>query len=84
MYSYRFSPQSLKQFKKLDRKVQFRIIAKVDFFCLDTNPMKYAEPISDKELGDWRFRIGNYRVIFDVQDNIIKILRVGHRKDVYK
>lgn len=34
--------------------------------------------------GEWRFRIVDYRVFFDVVKNNIIVLKVGHRKDVYR
>jgi mRNA interferase RelE/StbE len=34
--------------------------------------------------GTYRFRIGDYRVIFDIYDENIAILRIGHRKSIYK
>ncbi len=35
-------------------------------------------------MGTYRFRVGNYRVIFDLDDEQIVILRVGHRRDIYR
>jgi mRNA interferase RelE/StbE len=35
-------------------------------------------------LGPYRFRIGDYRVIFDLVDDEIVVLRVGHRREIYK
>jgi len=48
------------------------------------NPLQYAESLTDPELGSYRFRIGDYRVIFDIESNDIVVLRVGHRKEIYK
>jgi mRNA interferase RelE/StbE len=47
-------------------------------------PLRYAEKLSDPILGTYRFRIGDYRVIFDLEGNEIVVLRVGHRKEIYK
>jgi mRNA interferase RelE/StbE len=47
-------------------------------------PLKYAEKLSDPILGEYRFRIGDYRVIFDIEGNEIVVLRVGHRREIYK
>ena len=47
-------------------------------------PLKFAEKLSDSILGEYRFRIGDYRVIFDIKGNEIVILRVGHRQEIYK
>jgi len=33
---------------------------------------------------EYRLRVGNYRVLFDLNDNIISVYRVSHRKDIYK
>ena len=42
---------------------------------------KYSETLRDSKLGNYRFRIGDYRVIFDIEGSDIVILRVGHRRD---
>lgn len=46
--------------------------------------MKFAEPLIDKRLGSYRFRTGEYRVIFDVEKDEITVLLVGHRKEIYR
>jgi mRNA interferase RelE/StbE len=38
----------------------------------------------DPSLGGYRFRIGDYRVIFDIEGDEIVVLRVGHRKEIYR
>ncbi len=47
-------------------------------------PLKFAEKLSDSILGEYRFRVGDYRVIFDIKGNEIVVLRVGHRREIYK
>jgi mRNA interferase RelE/StbE len=47
-------------------------------------PLRFAEKLSDPILGEYRFRIGDYRVIFDIEGNEIIILRVGHRREIYR
>jgi len=46
--------------------------------------LDFAEPIADPTLGKYRFRIGDFRVIFDVEGDLYKILIVGDRKDIYR
>jgi mRNA interferase RelE/StbE len=48
------------------------------------NPLQYAERLTNSALGGYRFRIGDYRVIFDIEGNDIVVLRAGHRKEIYK
>ena len=81
-YSYQLIPIAKKQLKKLPHNLQVRIIKKIKFFC-QTHPLYYAEKITNSELGEFRFRIGNYRVIFDSQNKMITILKIGHRREIY-
>jgi len=48
------------------------------------NPQKYAIKLVNPKLGMYRFRIGNYRAIFDIIEDDIVILKIGHRRDIYK
>ena len=81
---YYFKPSALKGLKKLSRIVQRRMVIKLDFYAASSDPLKFAESLKDKSLGDYRFRIGDYRIIFDVESNSIIVLLVGHRRDIYK
>ncbi|MGR3293272.1 MAG: type II toxin-antitoxin system RelE family toxin [Candidatus Scalindua sp.] len=47
-------------------------------------PLKKAEKLTDFAYGTYKFRIGDYRIIFDIEDRDIVILRVGHRREIYK
>lgn len=84
MPQYKLAPKALKQMQKLDINVRKRIFAKLDYFMSLSNPLEYAEPIADPALGQYRFRVGDYRVIFDVEGDLFKILTVGDRKDIYR
>ncbi len=75
-----------KQVKKLDPQVRRDIrsyleqrVAKSD------NPRDLGQPLSANLKGLWRYRVGNYRIICDIQDQelIILVVRIGHRKQVY-
>lgn len=77
-----FSENALEQLKKNpDRK---RIIAKLKFYLAQKDVLQYAEPLRDHRFGQYRFRIGNDRVLFDVKDDTIFVLKVGHRREVYR
>ncbi len=83
---YYFKPSALRDLKKLPKSISKRILDKIEFYMKQDNPLKFAKSIKDKTLGDYRFRIGDYRVIFDYdsKQNIVIILKIGHRKDIYK
>ncbi len=84
MYTYVFNPQALKILQKLPKDIQKRIIKKLDYFISSTNPLTFAESLINYDIGQYRFRIGDYRVIFDLEDQTIIILTLGNRRDIYK
>lgn len=84
MTDYRFTSVSLKRFRKLPKDVQRRIVTKLDYFCSQKDPRAFAEPLTEYEQGEYRFRIGDYRVIFDIENDILVIHDIGHREDIYR
>ncbi len=80
-YEVLFSDLALKQLRKLDRENKQRIIATIERIRI--RPEKYVR----KLVGDdgYRLRVGNYRVILDLDKEklIILVLRIGHRRNVY-
>ena len=84
MPRYKLAPKALKQMQKLDIEIRRKIFKKLDYFMSLPNPLEFAEPITDPALGRYRFRIGDFRVIFDVEKDLFKILKVGDRKDIYR
>jgi mRNA interferase RelE/StbE len=48
------------------------------------SPLAHAEALIDSSLGSYRFRIGDYRVVFDLEGTEIVVLRVGHRREIYR
>ena len=68
--------------KKLDLNIKDRIGKTL--LRYGEEPLRFAEKLSDPMLGGYRFRIGDYRVIFDIEGDEIVILRVGHRREIYR
>jgi mRNA interferase RelE/StbE len=81
-YELVYTRRAVKDIQKLDVDNKERI--EKTLLRYRQNPLVYAEKLTDSQLGTYRFRIGDYRVVFDVEDNEIVILRVGHRRDIYK
>ena len=79
-----FTRTAFRQFQKLNRPTQKRIDEKLRFYLTQKSPLQFAEPIRDSRFGSWKFRIGDYRVLFDVENDKIIVLKLGHRKDIYK
>jgi mRNA interferase RelE/StbE len=68
----------------LPEEIQRRIAKKMKFYADLDEPLKFAERLTDFRDAEFRFRIGEYRILFDVVDNSIFILKIKHRKDIYK
>ncbi|MDO8490288.1 MAG: type II toxin-antitoxin system RelE/ParE family toxin [bacterium] len=87
-YSLRIARAAQNDLAELDRKIASRIIDKLEFFALQEAPLRFAVKLNDFKYGTYRFRIGDYRAIFDVDAGgdiyILMILRVKHRKEAYR
>jgi len=80
----RFTNAAFRQFARLEKNIQERIVEKLEFYCSQDQPLKYAERLTDSRFGKWRFRIGEYRVLYDVEGDEIVVLAVGHRREIYR
>lgn len=84
MFIFELKQKVSQEIKKLPSSIRKRILKKLKFYSSQENPLKYSEKIKDPRFGEYRFRIGEYRAIFDVEGNKITILKIGHRKNIYK
>ena len=85
-YYVETTPRFDKEFKKLDKYTQQMIkswIGKNLQNC--ENPRAHGKGLTANKSGQWRYRIGDYRLLCLIQDQelIILALTVGHRKDIY-
>ena len=80
MYNIEWKEHALQNIEKLENSIAKRILKKVEE--LSENPFsKDIKRLQGSE--DFRLRVGDYRVIFFIEQNIIHILKVGHRKNIY-
>ena len=79
-----YTRKSAKQLKSLPHSIQKRIVEKMRFYANQNDPLKFAEYLSDRREGEFRFRVGDYRLIFDVRANVIYVLKIDRRDKVYK
>jgi mRNA interferase RelE/StbE len=87
-WAVEFDPHAVKDLKKLDKQVQHRIIEflRSRIAPLD-NPRDVGEPLAGSRLGNyWKYRVGDWRIICDLQDEriVVRVLRVGNRRAVYR
>ncbi len=77
-----YTKRAVKDIQSLDNNVRKRIGKAIIRYRED--PLKKAEKLTDFAFGTYKFRIGDYRIIFDIEDKNIVVLRVGHRREIYK
>ena len=85
-YSVETTPRFDKEFKKLDRYTQKMIKAWIEKNLVNcNNPRIHGKVLIKNKSGKWRYRIGNYRLICEIQDDriVILILEIGHRREIY-
>jgi mRNA interferase RelE/StbE len=83
-----FDPAARKELDKLDRPVARRILAFLgERLAPLEDPRSLGEALKGSKLGElWKYRVGDYRIIADIQDNTVCILivRIGNRREVYR
>lgn len=85
-YSVETTSRFDKEFKKLDRYTQRMIKAWIEKNLEGcTNPRQHGKGLTANRNGQWRYRIGDYRLICQIEDDrlVILALNIGHRREVY-
>jgi len=86
-YHVEVTPRFEKEFKKLDRYTQRMLKAWIDKNLVGCeNPRAHGKGLTANRSGQWRYRIGDYRLICQIEDQelVILALSVGHRREVYE
>lgn len=86
-YSVEYTLQAVKQLKKLDVYTRKLILSWIEKNLVDCeDPRIHGKSLTANRSGQWRYRIGDYRIIARIQDDkvLILILEVGHRREIYK
>ena len=82
IYKVAFTEKAKKELKKMDKQISALIIGWLEKNIEGcTNPRAFVKGLVGNKPGQWRYRIGEYRAICDIQDDkvIVLVLEVGHR-----
>lgn len=84
-YQIEFAPRTEKQLKIIPTHIRAKIFDRIEKLSKTPRP-KNIEPLQGLDLGLFRIRQGDYRIVYSIQDSklLILILRIVHRKEVYK
>lgn len=86
-WTVEFDNAAAKELRKLDKQAQQEILRYFrERIATNEDPRRFGKPLSRDLAGLWRYRVRNYRVICNVEDDklVVLVLRVGHRKDIYE
>ena len=86
-YRVEYTSAALKQLKKMDRFDARLIVSWIDKNlegCKD--PRVHGKGLTDNRAGEWRYRVGSYRILCVIQDDrlVIEVFSVGHRSTIYE
>ena len=73
---------AVKDIEKLDKVAKKKLKVKLENYS--RNPLVHTRKLIDTKIGTYRWRTGNYRVVFDIHGKTIVILRIGHRREIYR
>ena len=87
MWRLEFSKRADKQLSKMDPGVR-RVIVSWLLKNIDgcDDPRAHGKGLTSNRSGEWRYRIGDYRVLCDIQDEelVVLAIEIGHRREVYR
>ncbi len=81
-----YTEQAVKQLKKMDKYTRTLLLSWIEKNLVGTDdPRRHGKGLTANRSGQWRYRVGDYRLIADIQDEkiVILILNIGHRRDIY-
>ncbi len=81
-YQLIYTHRAYRDIRRLTPEIKQRVKTALEKY--KDNPGFYAQKLTNPVFGSYRFRIGDYRVIFDIVEEQLSILRVGHRGDIYR
>ena len=85
-FAVEYTARAVRELKKLDKPTRALIYGWIEKNLIGCdNPRLHGKGLTANHGGQWRYRVGDYRLIADIQEDwvIILVLTVGHRRDVY-
>lgn len=79
-----YKKPAVKEIQKLPPQIRKRLKNKLEWFIAQDSPLDFAEPLVKPTDAQYRFRVGDYRVLFDVEAEHLVILHIQHRREVYR
>ena len=83
-YSVEYTPKAVKELKKLDKYTRSLIIGWIEKNLIDCkNPGQHGKGLTGNRSGQWRYRIGDYRLIAEISDDTITIYGLEYQRNIF-
>jgi mRNA interferase RelE/StbE len=78
------APSAARQLRKFDPQTRRRIQAAIELLATEPRPPAATQLVGGS--GEWRVRTGDYRIVYEIEDDrlLILVVRIGHRREVYR
>ena len=83
-YRIEVAPAAARQLRKLDPSARRRVQGAIELLAENPRPRSAKKLVGGE--GEWRVRTGDYRVVYEINDDVLLVLvvAVGHRRDIYE
>lgn len=85
-YRVEYTKEALKALKKMDKHTAAMLLGWIRKNLMDCqDPRQHGKGLTANRSGEWRYRVGDYRILAEIQDEkiVILILEIGHRREIY-
>ena len=85
-YRVEYTSKAIKNLRKLDKNTRNLIYAWIDKNLVNCeDPRIHGKGLVGDKSGQWRYRVGDYRIICEIEDEeiVILVLEIGHRREIY-
>lgn len=85
-YRVEYTSKAIKNLRKLDKNTRNLIYAWIDKNLVNCeDPRIHRKGLVGDKSGQWRYRVGDYRIICEIEDEeiVILVLEIGHRREIY-
>ena len=86
MWTIEFDERAQRELAKLDRPIAKRIWRFLkDRIAPSDDPRAFGKPLQHNLAGKWRYRVGDYRILCNIEDDnlIVLVVEIGHRSSIY-
>lgn len=82
MLKVNWTDDAIEDLQKLDKPIAKRILTKISWFSQHFNNIT-PEPLSGEMAGTFKVRVGDWRIVYTIEKDVIVIQAVGHRREIY-